>query len=152
MTLTPVTLTYAEICDAITATLAVAPSIARAMSYDELTEGMQDQPAFQVYPEGCDPVAARSETHVTTLRGGVIQETHTIHVDYYARQRSHIGEDMAVLVEGVDEIVPILEGETCPPFGLSGIKNFQWSWNRVVFDYGGVMYMGARFTLRLMTF
>lgn len=152
MTLTPVTLTYAEMCDTIRDTLAAAPSVARAQSYDELTEGMQDQPAFQVYPEGCEPVAVGSATHVNTFRGGIIRETHTIHVDYYARQRSHIGEDMAAIVEGVDEIVPILEAETCPPFGLSGIKTFQWSWARVVFEYGGVQYMGARFTIMLSTF
>jgi len=146
------TVTYAEMCDAITTTLAAAASVERAQSYDELTEGMQDQPAFQVYPEACDPVAAGSGTHVTTFGGGVIRETHIIHVDYYAAQRAHIGEDMATLVEGIDEIVPILEAQTCPPFGLSGIKSFQWSWSRVTWDYGNVKYVGARFVLALNTF
>lgn len=152
MSLTPVTLTYAEICDGIRDTLAAAPSVARAQSYDELTEGIQDQPLFQVYPESCDPVAADSATQATTFRSVVIAESHTIHVDYYARQRSHIGEDMEVLVTGIDEIVPILEAQTCPPFGLDGVKSFQWSWSRVTFDYGGVLYVGARFVLQLRTF
>jgi len=146
------TVTYAEMCDAIRDTLAAAPSVRRAQGYDELTEGMQDQPAFQVYPEGCDPVSVESQTQTFTMQAGVIQETHIIYVDYYARQRSHIGEDMAALVEGIDEIIPILEAQMCSPFGLDGIKNFQWSWGRAVFDYGNVKYMGARFELRLRTF
>lgn len=144
--------TYQQMCDAIESYLAAATSLVRTQSYDELTEGMQDTPTIQVYPEACDPVSAGSGTQTFALRGGVIQEVHTIHVDYYARQRSHIGQDMAALVGGIDEIVTLLEETGCPPFGLEGIKNFQWSWRRVVFDYGGAAYMGARFTLTLRTF
>ena len=152
MSLAVTTVTYAEMCDAVRDTLAAAPSVARAQSYDELTEGMQDRPAFQVYPEGNDPVATDSATQMTTFGGAVIRETHIIHVDYYAAQRAHIGEDMATLVTGVDEIVDILEAQVCPPFGLVGIKTFQWSWSRVTWDYGDVKYVGARFVLRLNTF
>ena len=60
---------------------------------------------------------------------------------------------MAALVTGIDEIVILLEAaHECPHFGLEGIKNYQWSWRRVIFDYGGVAFMGARFTLNLRTF
>ena len=152
-------ITYAQMCDAITAYLATAASLKRTESYDELSEGMQDTPTIQVYPEGCETVSADSGTHVATFGGGsgtpVIQETHIINVDYYARQRSHLGEDMAALVTGIDEIVTLLEAaHECPHFGLDGIKNYQWSWRRVIFDYGGQdnKYMGARFTITLRTF
>lgn len=147
------TITYANMCDAVAAHLALhCPALVRTQSYNELTEGMQDTPAIQVYPEGLENVATDSGTQFTTLRGGVIQEMHLLHVDFYARQRSHINDDMTALVNGVDALVTALEAAGCPPFGLDGIKNFQWSWNRVIFEYAGVSYMGARFTLRLRTF
>jgi hypothetical protein len=144
-------ITYAEMLTAIHDHLDAALT-ARGQNYDKLTEGMNDTPAFQVYPESMDPASSDSGTQTFTLRGGVIQETHVIHVDYYARQRAHLGEDMALLVDGVDAIVDALEAAGCPPFGLEGIKNFQWSWSRVLFDYGAVSYVGARFVLRVRTF
>lgn len=146
-------ITYMQICNAIEAYLAgTCPSLSRTQSYDELTEGMNDWPAIQVYPEACETVAADSGTQTTTFQLGVIQETLIFHVDYYARQRSHIYEDMKALVEGIDEIHTAMEDAGCPPFGLEGIRSFQWSWQRVVFTYAAVDYMGARFTLRLRTF
>lgn len=146
-------ITYAEMCDGVHDYLAATcPSLTRTQSFDELTEGMQDTPAIQVYPESGDPVSADSETQTFTMRAGVIQAVHVIHVDYYARQRSHIGEDMAALVAGLDEIYDALESAGCPPFGLEGVKSYTWSWQRSAFEYGGVLYMGARFTLRLRTF
>jgi hypothetical protein len=147
-------ITYAEICDAIADYLdATCPVLRRIQSYDEMTEGMQDWPTIQVYPEALETVAADSGTQWNTFGGALIQETHIIHVDFYARQRSHIGEDMAALVEGIDEICDALEpAGGCPPFELEGIKNYQWSWSRVVFEYASVMYMGARFVIRVRTF
>lgn len=125
---------------------------ARGQNFNALTEGMNDTPTIQVYPESCDPVSSDSGTQTFTFQSGVIQETHVVHVDYYARQRSHLGEDMAALVVGLDAICTAIEAAGCPPFGLEGIKNFQWSWSRVLFDYGAVSYVGARFVLRLRTF
>ena len=98
-------ITYKQIGTAIKDYLTTAcPSIIRLQNYDELTEGMHDVPSIQIYPEGCENVATESGTQFTTFKGGVIQETLIWHVDYYARQRSHIGEDMEALVDGVDEI------------------------------------------------
>jgi len=76
---------------------------------------------------------------------------YTIHADLYARQRSHINEDMAQLVTTVNQLENILDAQPCPPFGMDEIVSFQWSWSQVVFDYGGVGYLGARFliTVRL---
>ena len=144
-------ITYNQILTAVYNHLNAALT-ARGQNFNALTEGMNDTPAFQVYPESMDPASSDSGTQTFTLRSGVIQETHVIHVDYYARQRSHLGEDMAALVVGLDAICTSLEAAGCPPFGLAGIKSFQWSWSRVLFDYGGVAYVGVRFVLRLRTF
>lgn len=144
----------AEICDAITETLTPAVGLARAQSYDELSEGMNDLPALQVYPEmgNQDPSGNADRT---TFRAAVRQTELTIFADYYARQRSHIGEDMAALVSGIDAIVDELEKQdTKPYFGLEGIKAFSWSFRRVTFVYGDpqVSYIGARFEIKVRVF
>ena len=145
-------ITFAEMCDAVEAHLSTAASLERSQSYDELSEGMQDTPTLQVYPESSEPVSHGGTSQTFTHQYGVILGLHTIHADLYARQRAHLGEDMAALVETLDEIYTLIENAGCPAFGLEGIKSYQWSWRRVVFDYGGVTYMGARFTIVLRTF
>jgi hypothetical protein len=60
---------------------------------------------------------------------------------------------MARLVNGIDAITNVIEGQDQKPyFGLVGIKGFSWRWDRVTFDYGGVAYVGARFMLTLRVF
>jgi hypothetical protein len=144
-------ITIAQICDAIEETLGAATGITRAQSYDELTEGIQgaDTPLLQVYPEA-NITDAMGTSDRTTFGGGVRVKTYTIHADYYARQRSHIGLDMKQLVDSIDAIETVLEQQnSLPLFGLAGIKSFQWMWNRVQFDYGGAPFMGARFVLTI---
>lgn len=142
-------ITIAQICDAVEETLTASTEIVRSESYDELTEGINsaDTPLMQVYPErgGADQMGTSDRT---TFGGGIRVKTYTIHVDYYARQRSHIGLDMAKLVDGIDAIEEILEQQNSLPFfGLAGIKSFQWTWERVQFVYAGAAFMGARFSL-----
>jgi hypothetical protein len=152
--------TIAQICDAIDstlgATLVASGDLVRSDSYDELREGMNDENILQIYPEEETPVSTGSATQKLTFSDApYVDEEIVINADYYARQRSHIGEDMGQLVSGIDAIRANLKGQNCPnPFGLTGIANFQWSWTRVVFDYGGpeLKYMGARFRLVLRTF
>jgi hypothetical protein len=148
-------ITLAQICDAIESALDDATTITRSQSFDELTEGIgsADTPLLQVYPEACGPVSLGSETDKLTLGGSPPhrREQYTIHADYYARQRSHIAEDMEALVDGIDAMTDVLEDQGCPPFDLDGISSFQWSWRRVVFPYAGAEYMGARFTIVLET-
>jgi len=130
--------TIAQICDAIDTTLGevlvTAGVLVKSHSYDELEEGMQDQNTLQIYPEEEGPVSSGSETQQITLGSDpFIDEEIVIHADYYARQRSHIGEDMAGLVAGIDKIRANLKGQNCPnPFDLTGIATFQWSWRRVM--------------------
>lgn len=147
-------ITTAQILDAIEATLSVAPTLARSMSYDELTEGINDTPLLQVYPESGDQDPA-GNTDRTTFKAGVRQTNLTINCDYYAQQRKHIGEDMAALVDGIDAMTTIFEAQdTKPYFGLDGIKAFHWAWQHVTFEYGeaSIKYVGARFTLTLRVF
>jgi hypothetical protein len=147
-------ITLGQILDAIEATLSAAPTLARSMSYDELTEGISDTPLLQVYPEAGDQDPTGNADR-TTFRAGVRQTNITINCDYYAQQRKHIGEDMAALVDGLDAMTEIFESQdTKPYFALDGIKAFHWSWQRVTFDYGDpqISYVGARFTLLIRTF
>lgn len=154
------TVTVAQMCDAIDTTLGevlvTAGDLIKSLSYDELEEGMNDPNTLQVYPEEQSPVSVGSETQKLTFGGTpYIDEEIIIHADYYARQRSNIGEDMGGLVAGIDAIVTNLKTQNCPnPFDLIGIATFQWSWRRVVFDYGEpeLKYVGARFRLVLRTF
>ena len=152
--------TVAQMCDAIDTTLGevlvTSGDLIRSDSYDELREGMNDENILQVYPEEQSPVSVGSETQKLTFTDTpFIDEEIVIHADYYAQQRAHIGEDMAQLVGGIDAIRANLKTQNCPnPFGLTGIANFQWSWRRVVFEYGGpeLRYIGARFRLVLRTY
>ncbi len=152
-------ITLAQIVDAIEGTLDNATTVVRSESYDELTEGVQDVPLLQVYPESGEQDIA-SLTDRTTFGGSapttskpVRQTEFIIHADYYARQRSHIGEDMAALVNGIDALQNVLEGQDAKPyFGLSYIQAFHWRWERVIFTYASIDYMGARFYITVRVF
>ena len=160
------TVTIHQICDAIETTLGAATSLVRHQTFDDLSEGMQDYPTLQVYPEanlGTDRDQETDRTAFMAATGTVKhrQKEYVIHADLFARQRSNLAEDMAQLVETVDEIEDILEAQVCPLFGLTvagaakgPIRSFRWSWQRVIFEYGDpvVKYMGARFILTLVVF
>jgi hypothetical protein len=148
-------ITLAQICDAIEDTLDAATTLKRSQSYDELTDGVQDTPLLQVYPESGFQSAGSSTDRYTFGGGGdpVRQTECVIHADYYARQRAHIGEDMKALVDGIDAMQNIFEAQDRKPyFGLAGIEAFAWRWDRVQFEYSGVLYMAARFVLTVRVF
>ena len=148
-------ITLAQICNAIETTLATATTVVRSESYDELTEGIHDLPMLQIYPEGSSqsPPGA-TDRHTFGGAGNPVRQTEfVIHADYYARQRAHIGEDMAALVDGIDALQDVLEGQDQKPyFGLDGLKAFSWRWDRVTFVYADVNYIGARFMLLVRVF
>lgn len=154
------TVTVEQICDAIDgtlgATLIASGDLVDSQNFDQLTEGMNDERVLQIYPEEQAPVSIGSGTQKLTFGSTpFIDEEIVIHCDYYARQRSQIAEDMEQLVHGIDAIRANLKTQNCPnPFGLTGIANFQWSWQRVIFEYGSpeLKYIGARFRLVLRTF
>ena len=147
-------ITLAQMLNAVETTLSAALTTGQSQAYDQLTEGVNDLPTLQVYPEDANQ-DAQYATDRTTFQAGCRQTSQTIFADYYARQRSHIGEDMKALVDGIDAITDIFEAQDhLPLFGLVGIKNFHWSWQRVVFTFGDeqVKYMGARFTIVLRVY
>lgn len=146
-----------EICDAIDAALGevlvASGDLVRSDNYDELTEGMNDQKVLQIYPDSENPVdsfGGQGQTHKMTLGSDpVIIEEITIVCDFYARQRSHIGEDMKALVTGIDAIRANLKTQQCPIFNVAALREFQWRWERTIFEYGApeLKYIGVRFYL-----
>jgi hypothetical protein len=147
-------ITIAQICDAIESTLGAATGIKRGQSYDELGESIQDTPLLQVYPETLFGNAT-GNTDRSSFRGGIRQTEVVIYADLYAQQRRHMGEDMKKLVNGVDAIVTVIQAQdTKPYFGLDGIKAFSWRGERVTFIYGDSQqpYVGMRFYFTLRVF
>ncbi len=147
------TVTIVQIINAVADTLSAATGLDYTQSYDELSEGMQDTPTLQVYFDSFVMDSA-SRNDRTTFQGRVRQKSLTIFADLYARQRSHIGEDMAEFVPLVDAILDVFEQQdTKPYFGLAGIKSFgPVNCQRVTFTYGdpSVNYIGARFTIPIL--
>lgn len=157
-----VTATVQECCDAVHTSLGQVLVAAGALTRSQnaaadpqtgegLTEGMNDPNVLQVYPEERPPVSVGSGTVKITLAGNRDKEL-IIFADYYTKQRANIGEDMALLVTGIDAIEANLDAQACPYFGVEKIRSFQYSWQRVIFEYASVNYVGARFRLTLRTF
>ena len=147
-------ITLGQILDAISNVLGAATGLAVNQHYDELTEGINDQPLLQVYPEsGSQDLTGNVDR--TTFQAMTRQTDLLINADLYARQRSHIGEDMNILVDMIDAMMTELEKQkTKPYFGLDGIKGYHWSWQRVTFNYGDALtpHIGARFTIWVRVF
>jgi len=148
--------TFGEICDGIAATFEADADLelVRVQSYKEITEGIQpgDCPLLQVYPED-GTIDETGRTDRTTFGGGVRQKMLRVNCDFYARQRSHIGEGIGESVDLIDKIVDVLEGQDRKPyFGVSGIQAWSVTWNRVMFDYAGARYPGTRFVLTIWVF
>ena len=147
-------ITYAQINSAIESKLGTAVGRARSQDFDELTDGMTDTPTLQVYwqRDNTDP---QGTTHQTAFGTGVQQMEAIFHADLYARQRSHIGDDMAVLYTVMQAVRETLEAERSSPyFGLEGIKAFRWAAERVTFEYGdpSLPYVGVRFVITVRVF
>lgn len=143
-----------EIVDNVAETLRLVDTLARVMAPSELTENIPDVPLIQVYPE-TGQTDARSNTDRTTFRAGVRVSDVVVNVDVYARQRSHIGEDMAAVMLYMDEVINVLEAQkTSPYFNTHAIKAFSWTWQRTTFAYGdpATNYVGIRFVLTLTVF
>ena len=146
-------ITLAQMNSAIESTLATATGLTFTQDFDELSEGINDTPLLQVYWEDTNTDPA-SGTSMTSFAGRVRQTSLTFFGDLYARQRSHMAEDMAALYPLIDAIQVVLEAQdTAPYFGLDGIKALEsWSARRIVFEYGGSRYVGGRFIIKLRVF
>jgi len=141
--------TLAQICDGIEATLSAAVGVTTSTSYDELTEGIApfDCPRLEVYGDrgSSDP---SGNTDRTAFNAGVQQVMIVIFADLYARQRSQLGEDVKAVIDLVDALTSVIQAQEKPPFfGVAGIKAFSWGWKRAVFRRAGANYVGTRFTI-----
>jgi hypothetical protein len=152
--------TYLQINDAIRDTLAGNAALTYVFSADELKEAITDDATVQIYPES-GVVDVASMTDRTTFGAHVRQEEDIWHIDVYARQRRHIGEDMGRLLPLIDAVTDTLEEQDDRSYfgllddvGEAAIKAFSWSWQRIVFVYGdaGTPYVGVRFVLTLRFF
>ena len=157
------TLHLSQIADAIQDTLEANMSavlLARVYGWDELPEGVNDAPSLMCYWQ-----SGRADAVTETDRfsfAGVRNKELIFNVDYYASTRNHLGQDNARLTNAMSEIIDFLETASsgacvdgtgqCPPFGLCALKTFQWSCERVIFDYGGVEYYGARCAITFRAF
>lgn len=145
--------TIADLNSALATTLGAAASIVRTENYDQLSEGVNDTPTLQVYIESFSVDAGGGSTDRTTMRGGVRQWDFLFHADVYARQRSHLGEDMAKVVALADELIDILEGQTVKPyFGYAPIKSFSYRCERVTIEAAQHIYPGLRFYITLRVY
>jgi len=148
------TVLVSEICDGIATTLGSATGIVKAQSYDELTEGWEDVPMLQVYPESGE-VDVLGDGSQSTFRGGSRVTETLIHADVVCRQRSHLDEDMAKVVEMQEAVQSVLfDQHTRPYFGDGGIKGWRSRWEVVSFPRGDpqVTYLGVRFFVYLRWF
>jgi len=140
------------IMDAIETTLAGASGLTYTASYDELREGINDVPLLQIWAERGEQDASY-ETDRTTFAGGVRQTTFTVNCDLFVKQRVDIAEDMAAVYPLLDAIVDVLEQQdTKPYFGETGIQAFHWSWDVVMWEYGGAELVGARLQIIVRVF
>ena len=163
-------ITIMDICDGIATTfdgLMVTlnvgqPAVALiALSYDELKEGEQDCPTLQVIPTDSQ-VDGATETDRTTFKGCMKNGWYTFSVRGFARQRSHLGEDMEAAVRLWDALEAVLEEEgtdcdytlgTCTFFGVPGIRNIRWTGvGPVAHPWAGVTYVGPEITIGVEVF
>lgn len=146
------TITIVEINTAIKDELATATGLTFTQDFDELTPGMPDTPTLQVYWSATetDPTSGTSQS---SFQGIQRQTRLTFWADLYARQRSHIGEDMGSLLPLIDAIQTRLEEQRTSRFGLAGIKAIEgWTGRMLVFDYADAIYVGARFEIIVRVF
>jgi len=145
--------TVAQMNDGLATTLGTISGITTTHTYDELLSGMArgNLPLLQVYWDEFGPLSEDSRTDRTSFQGVVRHKIFRFLCDLYVSPVSHLGENMATMVDLLDEFIDKFEEQDTPPyFGVTGVKAWQLETvNRVVFDYGGgstpARYLGIRF-------
>jgi hypothetical protein len=161
------TLNLSQICDAIDTTITSQMTdegsiqlVPRAYGWDNLPEGINDQPALLTRWAETIPVDATTDTDRTTF-GGIRQKDIVFYADYVVSTRNNLAENNQRLTLGVSQIHDILEqgefactsdGGNCPPFGLCALKSFKWGAEQVSLEHGGILYYTARFTITVRVY
>lgn len=143
------TYTLDELVNGVHDALAAASSLVRdeSQAEDEITEGIHDYPLLQTWLAENVGTSYESETDKLSLSGEHSVKEYLVYSDLYVEQRAHVGQAMGQLLVSINEIEDILDNQTCPPFNLSFVLTTRWSWRQVTFEYGGVLYTGARFSV-----
>jgi len=130
-------------------TLAAAASLVRDQSQaaDEITEGIHDYPLLQTWMAENTGTDWTGETDRVTLSGTHSIKEYLIYSDLYVEQRAHVAQAMGALLATINEIEDILDTQTYNLFSLNYVTSMRWSWRHVTFEYGGVQYTGARFSI-----
>ena len=143
------TYTLDDLVNGVHDTLAAASSLTRGQSQakDEITEGIHDYPLLQTWLAENMGTSYESETDRLTLSGTHSVKEYLIYSDLYVEQGAHVGQAMGQLLETINEIEDILDTQTYDLFDQDYITSMRWSWRQVSFEYGGVLYAGARFSI-----
>jgi len=135
------TVNFTDVCDSLV-TLLTVTGIKRAYSYNEIPEAHNEYPAVEVYPDSGDE---RRHTFI----GGVYLSHVVYFCDFYIDKRSNLAQDMANTIPYIDLAIAALEGDA----DLSdSVKDMWWDWRFAVFDRGGVIFTGLRFTVTVEVF
>ena len=123
----------------------------------DIEEGVAETPTIQVYP-------TEGDSQTFTFSARVQSHDLTVTVDIYVSERANIGEDLQNVVRIADEMIDVLQDEqekgttASPLFDLVDttdgpiIKNLNWRWEFVSFEYANIRYVGIRFVLELMIY
>ncbi len=148
----------AQANDAIAATIKPATQAPNrngvTQSFDELGDGIGDTPTVQVYPQHGDDHAGPGEVNRGTFGGGPVRQRYwTFYIDVMAEERGIIAQNMAAVVTITSLIEDILDQQNSHPFfGLAGIQDFKWYWDRATVAYAGRFYSGTRFVLGIWVY
>lgn len=136
--------TLGTICDAVTVALSTAAGLKRALSYDDLKEGIPETPLLEVYQEEGEP-------DLQTYKSFRVERM-VIYADLYSQPRgAGFGQENAKNAEMIDAILTLLRQQAPQGagtvFGSVDVVKFTWSWKRAIFEPSQTKYVGARFTL-----
>jgi hypothetical protein len=127
----------------------------RVEAFDAMSEGVPQVPLVRVYVISGQTDSGSEDTDRASFGNQPIRRsTCTLQVDAIARQRSHIGEDMAAQMAMIDAIdARLCELGKPPLFGLQGIQAARWSWERMAYTVSEtVEYVGVRFEIVVSVF
>lgn len=142
-------ITFLQIANAVAQTIGTIPSKPRIQPTELITESIQDLPLVQVYCER-GTSDTRSQTDRSSMNAGVRVAGVTVYVDIYAKTRSNIGQDLKIAFEILNEIYDVLEMQNTKPFfGLPGIQDFSWTWERTTFEYANANFAGIRVIIEM---
>lgn len=141
-----------KIIENITQFLSSIESVKRVQGGASLSEAIAETPTIQVYFDKFLQSDNSSVDRISFGKGSNVIRTPkcTVIIDIYARQRSHIGKDLEVCYNILDDVIEKLKLQVSSPyFNTEGITGYKYEAERAVFQYGNTMYTGVRITLDL---